>query len=582
MRDADVKIEGTIKQGTQYHFYIENQVALSVPSEDGMDIYCATQCADIVQRSVAQVLGKPMNYFNVTVPRLGGAFGGKIVQTCVIGAAAALGSEVTGRPVRLNVSLSTNMKFNSKRFPILARYKAGCDRSGKLKSIILDIYVDSGIRPTPMVFDFVPLLDQGFFCPNWKIRLMQMRTNKPVGAATRGPGSVPAALIMETIMEHLAKELGQHPILFKELNIYEKGQKDVMGHELTHCSLKEIWTRLKQTAEVPARMEDINRFNKNNQWRKRSITMCAVKYAMEWFPPGFPTHVSIFSGDGTVTVMTSGVEMGQGLYMKVAQAVAHALKVPLDSVKVRPNQNNVTPNAWMTGGSTSSERCVAGAIAACNTLNEKLAPLREKMPDADWKGVVNAAFLSNIDLQATNTHFNYGATTVYFTYMTGAVEVEVDVLTGEHQVRRVDIMADFGESMNPTIDIGQIEGAFVMGLGAYLTEEVFYDRTSGAVLNDGTWEYKPPTSKDIPIDWRIHLLPDAPNPNGILSSKAVGEPPIGLAVGALLAIKSGVELVREELNGQKNFLPVESPLTVERIQQSCNIHLDHLRVGGLS
>ncbi|XP_055877784.1 uncharacterized protein LOC106061888 isoform X2 [Biomphalaria glabrata] len=579
MQLADVKVEGTVKEGTQYHFYIENQVALSVPTEDGMDIYCATQCADVVQRSVAQVLGKPMNYFNVTVPRLGGAFGGKIVHTCAIGAATALGSEVTGRPVRLNINLSTNMKFNSKRFPILAKYKAGCDRSGKLKAIILDIYVDAGIRPTPMVFDFIPLLDQGYFCPNWKIRLMQMRTNKPVGAATRGPGSVPASLIMETIMEHLAKELGQHPILFKEINVYEKGQTDVEGIELTTCTLKEIWTRLKQVAEVPIRMEDVQRYNKNNLWRKRGITMCAVKYAMQWFPPSFPTHVSVFSGDGTVTVLTSGVEMGQGLYMKVAQAVAHTLKVPLDSVKVRPNQNNVTPNSWMTGGSTASERSVAGAIGACNILNDRLAPLREKMPDADWKGLVGAAFMSSIDLQATSSHFNNGPITVYFTYMTGVVETEVDVLTGEHQVRRVDIMADFGESMNPTVDIGQIEGSFVMGLGAYLTEEVLYDKVSGVVLNDGTWEYKPPTTKDIPIDWRIHLLPDAPNANGILSSKAVGEPPIGLAVGALLAIKSSLESVREELNGQKNFLPVEAPFTVEKIQQASNIKLEHLRVG---
>ncbi|CAL1531002.1 unnamed protein product [Lymnaea stagnalis] len=582
LKRSEVKVEGVVKEGTQYHFYIENQVALSVPTEDGIDLHVTTQCADVVQRSMAQVLGKPMNYFNVTVPRLGGAFGGKIVHTCAIGAAAALATEVTGRPVRLYVDLSTNMKYNSKRFPVLVNYKAGCSKDGKLQAIVLDIYVDAGVRPTPMVFDFLPLLDQGYFCPNWKVRLMQMRTNKPVGAATRGPGSVPASLIIETIMEHLAKELGQHPIMLKEVNVYERGQKDIDGVELTHCSLKEIWTRLKQTAEVPARIEDVSRFNKNNQWRKRGLTMCAVKYAMQWFPPGFPTHVSVFSGDGTVTILTSGVEMGQGLYMKVAQAVAYTLKVPLDCVKVKPNQNNVTANAWMTGGSTASERCVAGAIGACNILNERLAPLRAKMPDADWKSLVGAAFLSSVELQASSTHFNTGSATVYFTYMTGAVETEVDVLTGEFQVRRVDIMADFGESMNPTIDIGQIEGSFVMGLGAYLSEEVFYDKNTGVVLNDGTWEYKPPTTKDIPIDWRIHLLPDAPNSAGILSSKAVGEPPIGLAVGALLSIKSGVESVREELTGQKLFLPVEAPFTVEKVQQGTGIKLEHLRVGSQS
>ncbi|XP_059174525.1 xanthine dehydrogenase/oxidase-like [Physella acuta] len=329
--------------------------------------------------------------------------------------------------------MSTNIKFNSKRFPIYVKYKAGCGRDGKLQAIVVDIFVDAGVRPTPMVFDLVPLLDAGYFCPNWQVRLQQMRTNKAVGAATRGPGAVPAALIMETVLEHLAKELNWHPVLFKEVNIYQQGQ--------------------------------------------------------------------------------------------VAQAVAHTLRISLDFIKVRPNQNNVTANAWMSGYSTTSERCVGAAIEACHIINERLAPLREKLPDASWTSLVSAAYLARVELQATNTHFHHGDPTVYFTYMTGAVETEVDVLTGEYLVKRVDIMADIGDSMNPTIDIGQIEGAFVMGLGAYLLENVLYDSKTGTVINDSTWEYKPPTTKDIPIDWRIHLLPDAPNAVGIVSSKAVGEPP---------------------------------------------------------
>uniref|UniRef100_A0A0B7AUW5 FAD-binding PCMH-type domain-containing protein n=1 Tax=Arion vulgaris TaxID=1028688 RepID=A0A0B7AUW5_9EUPU len=581
MKEAHIIVEGDVSEGTQYHFYIENQVALCVPSEDGIDIYSATQAGDMLQRSVSQVLGKPMNYINLTVPRLGGSFGGKLIHSFSISSAAAIATEITGRPVRLNVDLSTNMKFNSKRFPIYAKYKAGCDNDGKLKFIQVDIYVDSGVRPTPMIFDLIGLLDQGYYCPNWKVTLMQMKTNKAVGAATRGPGSVPASLIIETIMEHLAKNVHQHPIMFKEINLYETGQKDIEGIELTYCSMKSVWNRLKHTAEVTSRMEDVNRFNKNNLWRKRGITMCAVKYGMAWFPGGLPTHVSIFAGDGTVTVLTTGVEMGQGLYTKVAQAVAHSLKVPLENVKVRPNQNNVLANASVTGGSTTSERCVMSAVQACTILNERLQPLREKMPNADWPSLLSASVFSNVELQASSTHFNNtGVPIIYFTYMAGVVETEVDVLTGEFQVRRVDIMADFGESMNPTIDIGQIEGAFVMGLGAYLSENLTYDKTTGDILNDGTWEYKPPTSKDIPIDWRIHLLPDAPNPAGILSSKAVGEPPIGLAMGALLSIKSSIESAREELTGQRDFLPVVAPYTVERFQQGAGISVDHLRVGG--
>ncbi|XP_005094220.1 xanthine dehydrogenase [Aplysia californica] len=355
-----------------------------------------------------------------------------------------------------------------------------------MQAIIVDIYVDSGSRPTVFVLDFMANMDQGFYIPNWKVTMRLMKTDKPIAAPVRGPGAVPASLITESILEHLAREIGMHPILLKELNLYEKGQ--------------------------------------------------------------------------------------------VAQAVAHGLGIPLDFVKVRPNQNNVTPNAFATGGSTTSERCVASALGAVSILKERLAPFREKMPDAPWPGLVQAAHFGNTHLQASSCHFQNGDPLVYFTYMTSVTETELDVLTGEYQVRRVDIMADLGESLNPTIDIGQIEGGFTFGLGVYLLEDVKYNEMTGAVLTDGTFEYKPPTTKDIPIDWRIHLMPDAPNPVGILSSKAVGEPPVGLAVSALLAIRTAAHSVRDDLEKTDGETVVEAPFTVEKAQQMIGITVDNLRV----
>ncbi|GFO33248.1 LOW QUALITY PROTEIN: xanthine dehydrogenase [Plakobranchus ocellatus] len=217
------------------------------------------------------------------------------------------------------------------------------------------------------------------------------------------------------------------------------------------------------------------------------------------------------------------------------------------------------------------------AMMACEKLNTQLQPFREKLPKADWTTLVMAALDGNADLSAEATHhYNNPQANLYATYMAGVVETEVDVLTGESQISRVDLLGDFGASINPTIDIGQIEGAFVMGLGAYLTEDIFYSKDTGKMLNDGTWEYKPPSTKDIPIDWRIHFLPDTPNPVGILSSKAAGEPPIGLAMAALLSIKKAVESVREDLTGEKLFLPVVAPFTVEKVFLGTGIQTSHL------
>ncbi|XP_012939556.1 xanthine dehydrogenase isoform X2 [Aplysia californica] len=575
LEEAEVVITGEVKGGSQNYFFLENPVALGVPSEDGIDLYSSSQFPDHSQRMAARALNKPNNYFNVINARLGGGFGGKALFATLLSSAAAVACYVTKRPVRICLDLSSSFKMNCKRFPILAKYKAGFNKDGKLKAIEAELNVDSGWNPTFMAGEFSSHMDQGYFVPNWKVTTRLAKTNKPTSQAVRSPGNIPAALVIESILEHAAKELKMHPVMFKELNLYEKGQTEIHGVKLDHCTIREVWQRLKQTADIDARLKAVEAFNKSNTWRKRGLTMTTVKYGMNYFPPGHYCNISVFAADGTVSVMTSGVEMGQGLYTKVAQAVAKNMNIPVDRVKVRPNQNNVTPNPGFSGGSSTSEMCVAAALNAASQLTERLRPIREKMPDADWKTVLGTAWASSMDLSA-RTKCDTTKGQQYFTYCAGAVETEVDVLTGEFQVKRVDIMCDFGESLNPTIDIGQVEGAFIMGLGSYLLEDVHYDATTGQLLNDGTWEYKPPTTKDIPIDWRIHFLPDSPNPCGIQSSKAVGEPPAALGIGALLAIKSSIENLREELTGQQGFIPVDSPYTVEKIQMSTGLSVDHL------
>ncbi|KAK7506537.1 hypothetical protein BaRGS_00002012, partial [Batillaria attramentaria] len=488
------------------------------------------------------------------------------------------------RPVRLSHSLSTAMQNSGKRFPLLTRYKAGFTQEGKMEVLDIEFFMDAGWSNASQftLAELVSQIDQGYYIPNWKINPHMMKTNKPPAAPVRGPGTTPASSVIETIMEHVAKAVNKHPILLKEINLYEKHQKDLQGKVLTYCTMRETWDRLKHVAEIEKRMADVDAFNQASQWKKRGITMCAVKYGMVMNDTGMPLLLSVYAGDGTVTVTQGGVEMGQGLYVKVAQAVAHSLGIPLDMIKVRPNQSFSSPNSTITGGSTTSERSVNAALEACKILRERLEPIKAKMPDADWKTLVFSAVHQKVDLSVKVAKWvdnaNPSEHHLYFTYCTAACETEVDILTGEYAIRRVDIMFDCGESLNPTVDIGQIEGGFVFGLGCNLLEDIVYDSETGCVLNDGTWEYKPPTTKDIPIDWRIHLLPDAPNPVGIRSSKASGEPPTGLAVGALLAVKLGMESAQKDLTGSSSFIKVDIPFTVDKIQQKIGVQLEHLKL----
>ncbi|XP_048248147.1 indole-3-acetaldehyde oxidase-like [Haliotis rufescens] len=582
MKKCSKTLSGRTLSGSNYHFYMENQVTLCVPSEERLDVYTATQSSELTQGSVSMVTGLPMNNVVVTVPRVGGSFGGKAFCSIPVAAAAAVAAHKTKKPVKISVNMSTNMKMSGKRFQVLAKYDVGFDEAGRVHVVSMDVYCDGGSSPNAALFfsEVMMSLDQGYYIPNWRIKLVACRTDKAGTTIMRAPGTLPAGLLIESVFEHVAKHLSRNVLEIKELNLYKAGQTDLRGHELTYCTLRKLWTDLQQWADVARRKNEVNSFNKANQWKKRGLTMTPVKYGMLYMGSGFTVDVAIYARDGTVTVVQGGVEMGQGLFTKVAQAVAMTLGIPVSKVKVLPNQSHTTANSFLSGGSTASEISVMSALKCCEILKERMAPVRETNPDSDWEALVKACDLAGIELTAKHKSVpkkkDGPGEFHYFTYCVGVTEVELDVLTGENQVRRVDILFDCGESLNPTIDIGQIEGAYVMGLGNLLTENIIYDPETGAVLTDGTWEYKPPTTKDIPVDIRIRLLPDAPNPYGVKASKASGEPPIVLATGALYALKQAMEEARFDLTSNKEFQPTVAPYTVERLMLGCGVHVDKL------
>ncbi|XP_067671800.1 xanthine dehydrogenase/oxidase-like [Haliotis asinina] len=576
---ASRKLTGECRQGGLYHFYMENNVALAVPAEDRLDVYTSSQGTDPVQAVLATVLDKPHNYFNVCTPRVGGAFGGKVFASLFVSAAAGVAAYKHNRPVKCNVGLSTSMRMNGKRPAVLAKYEVGFDDSGRINVISFEIYANCGHTANfALIFhEILTHIDQGYHIPNWRVKIILCKTNRAPANPMRGPGPYPAGFFIESVLENVAKSLGKVAADVKEANLYKEGQMDILGHELKDCTLGKLWQQLRQTSEFDKRRGEVDTFNKGNLWKKRGITMTPAKYGFFYMGAGLSVDVAIYARDGTVTVSQGGVEMGQGLYTKVLQAVANTLGIPLSMVRMRHVNSHLSANSTVTGGSVSSEHAVQSAITCCETLNERLQPFRAKHPDYDWKNIIGVASLANVDLTAKHKfapkkHDGPGMFQ-YFSYSAAVTEVELDVLTGESQIRRVDILFDCGESLNPTIDIGQIEGAYLMGVGGFMFEEVKYDSKTGGVLNDGTWEYKPPLAKDVPIDWRIKLLADTRNPLGIRGSKASGEPPIVLSSGVYYSLKQAMEAAQLDNTGSSEFQPSVAPLTVERLRLGCGFNI---------
>ncbi|KAK3581556.1 hypothetical protein CHS0354_031896 [Potamilus streckersoni] len=347
---------------------------------------------------------------------------------------------------------------------------------------------------------------------------------------------------------------------------------------ITYCNISQIVQNLRDSAEVQIRQQEIQVFNQANRWKKKGLSIVPMKFGISWLGVNYGVNVYVYAGDGTVAVTHSGIEMGQGLNTKVAQVCAYELGIPISMINVKASNSIIGANSVTTGGSITSESCCQGVVNCCQDLLQRMAPVKAKITDPTWLKIVQECAVEGIDLVARSwvapvskdvfQYYSYGAT---------CSEVEVDVLTGEHQISRVDILYDCGESMNPAVDIGQIEGSFVMGIGYWMTEELKFDPQTGQLLTNSTWEYKPPLGKDIPVDFRVNLLKNAPNPLGVLRSKAVGEPPMCMSCSVLFAAKHAVESARQEI-GQLDYFRLDGPATTEYLQDACLVDPSQLLI----
>jgi xanthine dehydrogenase/oxidase len=614
------RAHGTMRTGAQAHFYMEPQAILAVPEDDGgITLTASSQHLEACQKAAADALGFPAHKVRVKTTRLGGGFGGKETRTPPIAAVAALAARHVRCPVRLVLERDADTTIVGYRHPFEGRYEVAFDQDGRIHELNLEFTLDGGNSKdvTQHVLDLAVLsADGAYLIPRFRVDGASYRTSRMTRTAMRTFGVTQCSLIRETAIEHVAHVLGILPEDVRWLNFYPNSKPDQVnastpyGQRLNHCIIGDVWQRLLEDADFSARAREVAEFNRRSPWRKRGISMLPIKYGVAYTYVPYnqgSAYVAIYAQDGSVLVHTGAVEMGQGVNTKLAQLAADVLGVRLELIEVAPSSTEVIPNASSSGASTGADLHGGALMEACRVLRRRLtrmcrelqregkAPAGWDQPDgwmAKWPEIVEQAYNRRLNLTA-QAHYQSPRLTgfdfndkpaepfLYFTYSAACSEVEIDVLTGEFNVRRADILYDAGRSLNPMIDTGQIQGGFVQGLGNVTTEEIYYDDAgnNGAPLSSNFWNYKPPCSKTIPAKFNTRIyqynneeLDALPGlPFAVWRSKSTGEPPAVLANGAFFAIRHAVAAARQA-QGWPHWFEFDAPATVARIQRACREH----------
>eukprot|EP00928_Gymnodinium_smaydae_P035496 TRINITY_DN24975_c0_g1_i2.p1 TRINITY_DN24975_c0_g1~~TRINITY_DN24975_c0_g1_i2.p1 ORF type:complete len:1469 (+),score=387.34 TRINITY_DN24975_c0_g1_i2:70-4476(+) len=586
------KATGNLRTGGQTHFYMETQAVCVVPHDgDQLEVIISDQYSDMTQNTLAEVLNVPMHHVNVKVPRAGGGFGGKLSRQLICAGAAAVAARRLRRPVRMQLDRSDDMEMCGGREPIDFEYSVTFDAStGRVQSLDMDIYLDGGWFYGDAAGDMAMAVgwsDNCYHYPKFKVTPHGVTTDTRHNTSMRAPGCMQSILAAESIIEHVARTVGQPVEKIQELNFYRLSEApttpfgDKIGQGGFNWTIPTLWSQLQEQARYAQRQIDVAAFNAANRWRKRGIALSPVKYVMDISGTNYSSGalVNIYS-DGTVLVSSGGSEVGQGLTTKVALCVANALQCPFEKVVVGPRETSKVPDNTATGGSGTSECSAEAASLACEKLVELLRPYRKK--GVAWEAAVAAATADKVGLMSTAwfKYKNTGNTNSYATYGTAAAEVEVDVLTGEVRVERVDVLMDLGTQLDAAVDIGQLQGGFVIALGYLLTEDWCLDANTSRQLNAGTWEYKIPSAYDIPVEFNVSLLRDSPNPVGIKGSKASAEPAMCLIPSVYLALKQAIYAARSEVGLGEGWFELNVPATPSVIRAAMAVPAAQMRIDG--
>jgi xanthine dehydrogenase large subunit len=589
---------GDVSCGGQDHFYLESHIALALPGEDSdVTVYSSTQHPTEVQHGVSHVLGVAQNDVTVEVRRMGGGFGGKESQSTIVAGIAALLAVKCHKPVKLRLRRDDDMIATGKRHDFLFKYRMGFDDTGRIDSAIIDMAARSGNVADLSAGVVARALCHGnnaYYIPNVLFRGWPCKTNTVSNTAFRGFGGPQGMIAIETAIEHIARELGKTVEDVRAVNWMGTTDRNVMpyGQTVTENIMPEIAERLAREIDLDGRKKAIDEFNASHTTLKKGIALMPVTFGISFNAPvlnqaGALVHVYT---DGSVHLNHGGTEMGQGLFTKVAQVVSSVFQIDIDHVKISATRTDKVPNTGPTAASAGSDLNGMAAFNAADEIRQRMAGVvagHFGVPEDEIEFRQNRVYAGNeslsfaqaaektwlerVSLSATGYYktpdIHWDAETMtgspfyYFTFGASVSEVVIDTLTGESRVLTTDILQDVGSSLNPSIDLGQIEGAFVQGMGWVTSEELVWD-PKGRLMTHGPSTYKIPGSRDVPPHFKVHILEDVPNPvPTIYRSKAVGEPPVMLAISVWLALRDAVSRT-----GAPKLMPkLDAPATPEAI-----------------
>ena len=520
------------------------------------------------------------------VKRLGGGFGGKETRSIQLSGICATAAKKTGRPVRCMLNRDEDIATSGQRHPFLARWKVAVNKDGKLQALDADVFGNAGWTQDlsgAVVDRALSHIDGCYHIPNVHVRGRLAKTNTVSNTAFRGFGGPQGMFIGETYMEEIADHLSIPVERLREINMYKPHEITHFNQELKDWHVPLMYQQVLDGADYAERRKAVEQFNQEHKWKKRGLAIIPTKFGISFtaiFLNQAGALVHLYH-DGSVLVAHGGTEMGQGLHTKMTMIAAQALGVPLSDVFVSETATNTVANTSSTAASASSDLNGYAIFNACEQLNERLKPYKEKLgKDAKMKDLVHAAYFDRVNLSANGFYKtpdigymwgpNTGQMFYYFTQGVTAAEVEIDTLTGDWTCLRADIKMDVGRSINPAIDYGQIEGAFVQGQGLFTTEESLWHRASGQLFTKGPGTYKIPGFRDIPQVFNVSLLKDVEweNLRTIQRSRGVGEPPLFMGSSVFFAIRDALRAARKQY-GVEDVLQLQSPATPERIRVSC-------------
>ncbi|MEA3001009.1 MAG: xanthine dehydrogenase large subunit [Sphingomonadales bacterium] len=578
---APHRLTGALEMGGQEHFYLEGQAALATPGEQGqLHIISSTQHPSEIQHLVAKMLGRSHAQIAVEVRRMGGAFGGKETQAAAFAVACALVAAKTGRPAKFRADRDDDMNSTGKRHDFAADYDVGFDGDGRIEAIRITLVSRCGatVDLSPAINDRAMFhADNCYYLPAVEIVSHRLKTHTVSNTAFRGFGGPQGMMAIERAMDAVAAHLGLDPLSVRQANLYGPGRDVTPYHmRVTDNVAPELIAELAERAGYAARRAEVETFNAGHKVLKKGLALTPVKFGISFTT----THLNqagalvLVYADGSIHLNHGGTEMGQGLMIKVAQVVADVFGVPIESVKVSATRTDKVPNTSATAASSGSDLNGVAAQRAAETIRERLdsfAADDEGSEGWSFAELCRRAHLARIPLSATgfyatpSIHYDRaahrGRPFLYFAYGAALSEVVIDTLTGEHKVVAVDILHDVGHSLNPAIDMGQIEGGFIQGMGWLTTEELVYDER-GRLLTHAPSTYKIPTANDRPARMDMAIWERGRNAEPTIHrSKAVGEPPLMLAISVFSALTQAVAAAAPG----KGLPNLNAPTTPERV-----------------